>query len=687
MKHRISFAISRVFLALLILPIKVTANTLDEIVITGSRIEEPAYEVPQSISTVTREEIAKNNYRTTPEALANTTGVLVQKTAHGQGSPFIRGLTGKQVLILVDGVRLNNATFRFGPNQYLATIDPASIDKIEVVRGPGSVLYGSDALGGVINIITRKRMDYYLPTAQNSELNLAYGSADNEQTVRIASEGNVDNIGYWAGADYRNFDALRGGGEIGTQPYTGYDEYHGNVVLSVLPDDDQRLDLIFQYTRQNDVPRTDKFINSNERRIFNPQERRFLSLQWDSSIKNPALDRLRTSISYQLQHEALERQQFTSTTVKNYDDKVSSTSLLLQADKALNTKNLLSYGFEYYRDRVKSARVDSDTVTGISTNKRGNFPDGSKYSMIGLYLQDEYSISDLSAITAGIRYSANNAKTILSRFGKLDETYKNITGSLRWSGEINDGIRLFTGISQGFRAPNLDDIAVLKSTNEGEDVPSPGLKSEESINYEVGLKLNQHDWHGTLTAFYSDYANLIDRRPGIYQGLNFIDDNGNSIQDLGEDNVVQKFNVGEAYIYGIELDGEFNLNGDWSSFGNISWAYGQNKTDAEPLSRIPPAKLMIGSRWKIKGSPWWLESSVEFNAKQNRLSARDESDPRIPDKGTPGYSLLNLRGGWHDDFQSIDIALNNITDRKYKVHGSGLYGPGHEIKLNYLHRF
>jgi len=183
------------------------------------------------------------------------------------------------VLILVNGVRLNNSTFRFGPNQYLATIDPSSIDRIEVVRGPGSVLYGSDALGGVINIITRKRMDYYLPAAKNSELNLAYGSADNEQTVRIATEGNVDNMGYWLGADSRNFDDLHGGGDIGTQLYTGYDEYHSNAALSILPDENQRLDLIVQYTRQNDVPRTDKFINSNERRIFNPQERRFLSLQ------------------------------------------------------------------------------------------------------------------------------------------------------------------------------------------------------------------------------------------------------------------------------------------------------------------------------------------------------------------------------------------------------------------------
>ena len=145
---------------MLAVPAGVLAETLDEVVVTGSRVEESVYESPQAVSTVTREEVLKRNYRTTPEALTYEPGVMVQKTAHGQGSPFIRGLTGKQVLILVDGVRLNNSTFRFGPNQYLATVDPATIERIEVVRGPGSVLYGSDALGGVINIITRKAPEF-----------------------------------------------------------------------------------------------------------------------------------------------------------------------------------------------------------------------------------------------------------------------------------------------------------------------------------------------------------------------------------------------------------------------------------------------------------------------------------------------------------------------------------------------
>ena len=685
MKYSFGIVVVWAPLNLLVTPTCGAVETLNDVVVTASRIEETVFEAPQAVSTVKREDIIKRNYRTTPEALVYEPGVMVQKTAHGQGSPFVRGLTGKHVLILVDGVRLNNSTFRFGPNQYLATIDPATIDRIEVVRGPGSVLYGSDALGGVINIITRKRRDFSQESAHQAGVNLVYGSADNERTIRADAEGNSESLGYWLGGGYRDFDDLEGGGDIGAQPYTGYNEQHANATFSYQPKKKRRLDFIVQYTRQNEVPRTDKFVYSNERQIFDPQARTFLSLQWDDSYKSMLTDRLKVSVNYQLLHEVMERQKLTSTTVKNYEDKVFTTSLLLQADKVLGDKHLLSYGLDYYSDDVQSTRVD--TVDGVPTEERSNFPDGSKYFMGGLYLQDVYFLSETSTITVGARYSLSRAQTTLEGFGDFDQTYDDTTASLRWSGEIQKDFRLFAGIAQGFRAPNLDDIAVLKSTNEGVDVPSPDLKSEKSINYELGMKLNGARWQGTLVTFYSVFTDLIDRRPGTYLGLDFIDDNGNGIQDPDEENVVQKFNVGDAYIYGVEADGSVLLSEVFSVFGNASWLYGQNQTDDEPLSRIPPARLVLGGRWEEPGSPWWLEPLVEFNAKQGRLSSRDISDPRIPDSGSPGYALINLRGGWGDSNQRIDVAFNNIADQEYVVHGSGLYGAGREIKVSYRYDF
>ena len=663
------------------------ADEMSELVVTATRVEAQIFDVPQAVTRMDRQEIEEGIYRSTPEALAQQPGIMVQKTAHGQGSPFIRGLTGKHVLILVDGVRLNNSTFRFGPNQYLATIDPASIDHLEIVRGPASVLYGSDALGGVINIITRKRRDFSQARDGEGEVNLVYGSADNEKTYRAAVEGNVSSFGFWGGGDYRDFDDLEGGGDVGTQPHTGYDEYHANAALSYKLAGQGRMDLTIQQTRQNDVPRTDKFIYSNERQVFDPQER--TAVAGHLLHTNPGVafaDRIQASLSYQLQKEYLERQKFGSDLVKNFEDKVHTMGLTAQADLLAGEHHLLTYGLEYYRDRVDSKRFD--TEGGVTTSKEGSFPDDSKYYTGGVFLQDEYMLTATTTLVAGLRYSHFRAKSDLEDFGKLDETYDDWTGSLRFTSEIAPEWRLFGGIARGFRAPNLDDLVVLKSTNEGVDVPSPDLDSEESINYELGLKLNKPGWQGTAVVYYSDFSDLIERGPGTYKGLTFIDDNGNGVQDPGEDNVVQKFNVGDAYIWGVELDARVMLDSVWSAFGNFSYAYGRNQSGDEPLSRIPPERLLLGVRRQVPGESWWVEPYTEIVGDQSRLSSRDKSDPRIGSKGTSGYVTLNVRGGWEISEQhTLDLAFNNIADRKYKVHGSGVYGPGRELKVSYRYHF
>ena len=663
-------------------PIVLATPVLDAIVVTGTRVEEPLQKVPMAVSRLDRQEIEQGNYRTTPEALSQLTGIMVQKTAHGHGSPFIRGLTGKEVLILIDGVRLNNSTFRFGPNQYLNTIDPSIIDHIEVVRGSGSVLYGSDALGGVINIITRKHRPTTQRPGPEGEVNLVYGSADDELTLRGILEGDIGNYGALLGGGYRDFGNLDAGGSLGEQPYTGYSEYHANAVVSQ-GGQTSGWDLSLQHTHQNKVPRTDKFINSNESQVFDPQERTLLAWQWRGQPGWMVSDRIQVNLSLQKQREVLDRHKFSSTLFKHIEDEVTTIGLGLQSDWQVTHEQLLTYGFEFYHDHIDSHR--QDTNLGIVTQEAGSFPNGSKYSMLGVYLQDEFDISDSDQIVAGIRYSRANAKADLPSFGPLDESYDDWTGSLHWGHLITSGLRVYAGIAQGFRAPNLDDVAVLKSTNEGTDVPSPGLSSEKSLSYEIGIKADRPGWQGTADIFWTDFKDLIDRRPGTYLGLTFIDDNGNGIQDPGEDDVVQKFNVGEAYIYGAELDGRLYLNPEWSVFGNLSWFRGENQTANEPLSRIPPARALLGARWEP--AALWLEPFVELVDGQHRLSARDKTDPRIPDGGTPGYTTINLRGGWSQGPHELDVALNNLADRLYKVHGSGLYAPGREIKLSYRWRF
>ena len=188
---------------------------LPEVVVTTTRSEKDSFWTPHSVSLISEEEIALSNASSTPELLVGHPGILVQKTNPGGGSPFIRGVTGKHILLLVDGVRLNNSLYRYGPHQYLNTIEPNQIERIEVVRGPASVLYGSDALGGVINIITKKRKDFSRDHGLDGVLSGRYGSADQNYAGRAQVSGNLHSFGYIAGGGYKDFDHLRGGRDTG----------------------------------------------------------------------------------------------------------------------------------------------------------------------------------------------------------------------------------------------------------------------------------------------------------------------------------------------------------------------------------------------------------------------------------------------------------------------------------------
>ena len=180
------------------------------------------------------------------QAVEREVGVLVQRTGRGQASPFLRGLTGPQTVLLVDGIRLNNGIFRLGPNQYFNTIDPGQVDHIEVVRGPQSVVWGSDALGGAINVVTR-RADRVLGGVFDDQgflLNQRFRSADLASYTRVGFEAPAGGGGIWGGASYLNVNDLDRGGALGRQPMTSYSQYAGDVRYDLPLGPDRALSLI-----------------------------------------------------------------------------------------------------------------------------------------------------------------------------------------------------------------------------------------------------------------------------------------------------------------------------------------------------------------------------------------------------------------------------------------------------------
>ena len=236
---------------------------LGETLVTASRYVRPDLETPASTSVISGDTLRERGYRTTPQALRDVPGVMVQETSVGQGSPYIRGLTGFRNVFLVDGIRLNNSVFRDGPNQYWNTVDSFSLERLEVVKGPSSVLYGSDAIGGTVNAITRTPYAYGEEDGAAGRLHYRVSSAEQSHIVRgEASLAPSDTVGILVGATGKTFGELEGGKDTGRQRNTGYDEWAADFKVETFLDDTTRFVAAYQQVRQNDVPRTHRTIHA-----------------------------------------------------------------------------------------------------------------------------------------------------------------------------------------------------------------------------------------------------------------------------------------------------------------------------------------------------------------------------------------------------------------------------------------
>ncbi|MFN2439729.1 MAG: TonB-dependent receptor plug domain-containing protein, partial [Chitinophagaceae bacterium] len=259
----------RIFFFLLLVPFFMSAGaqedstSLEEVVVTAQRIEQKSLWTPYAIKKISGKSFKEISPRTTPEALQGMNGVFVQKTNHGGGSAFIRGLTGNQTLILIDGIRLNNSTFRYGPNQYLNTIDPYIIERIEVAKGMGSVQYGTDALGGVIHVMSKEPFFSTNKSTWYGKAIAKYMSGDMEKTARGELNYASKKIAFTGGVTYRDFGDLIGGDTSGKQTPSGYKERAFNAKAKFLFHEKVQLTLSHQNVMQQNVPVYHKIVLEN----------------------------------------------------------------------------------------------------------------------------------------------------------------------------------------------------------------------------------------------------------------------------------------------------------------------------------------------------------------------------------------------------------------------------------------
>ena len=651
--------------------------------ITATRESEAWIDAPFATNVITSDDLARRFARTTPQALAGVPGTSVQETGYGQGSPYLRGFTGYQTLMLIDGVRLNNSVFRSGPNQYWSTVDSYSIERYEVVRGPSSVLYGSDAIGGTVNALTRGPTTWGEGFRHGETLHYRFASADTSDVVRgeLSATWGRD-TGFLIGADGKWFDDVSGGEDIGTQENTGYDEWAGDLKLEHFLGQKTRLVLAHQRVQQDDAPRTHRTIFAEsfegttvgtDRRHDFDQERALSYLQLHGEEHGGAMDSFHASVSWHDQEETLKRVTGGgAASEQGFDVETLGLFAYASADSGIGR---LTYGADWYRDNVDSFSSTQPI--------QGPVADDATYDLFGAFVQDEFDVSARTTFTLGARYNYAdvNAGSAVDPGPPPSQTdiqddWGAVVGSARFLHRLDpETLHLFGGVSQGFRAPNLSDLTRLDSARSNEfEVPSPGLDPEYTINYELGLKALGRRAVSQVAFFYTDLRDLILRRP-------IADDPGTPGQD------VAKENVGDGHSYGIEAESAVRVGGGWEVFGGATFVEGKVETfptsapvsDEEYLDKLMPFTAQLGARWEDERR--WFEFLAQGAGDADKLSTADTLDTqRIPPGGTPGYVVFHARGGWRiGRYVALDVALENLLDEDYRVHGSGLNRPGRSL--------
>ena len=653
---------------------------------------ESIFDSPRATSIIDRIQLEERQPRNMIEAVEHEVGILMQRTGAGQASPFIRGLTGPQTLLMIDGIRMNNSTYRFGPNQYFALIDPGMIERIEVVRGPMSTQWGSDAIGGVINVVTRGTGTNY-GRLFGGEFIDRFATADTGNYTRLNVQGSYSDLGVFGGSSYSNINNLERGGSLGRQPLTNYSQYAGDIRFDYQADPWHVLTVSLQHFEQEDVPRSDRF--PQEIQLFDPQQRDMAYLRWEANdLGGLLLDGYSITTSYQRNKEGqFRRRPPTGGQFEQGEFDVDTLGTTAAFFREVGWLGKLTWGADWYHDDVDADRARYDVATGTLVDTlQPQFPDDSYYRRTGAFLLWELPLTERLTAESGIRYSDIQAGGSVPLFDPADPlapaattritpAFSQWTANTGLSWALSDDIRFVGSIAEGFRAPLLDELtSVSTNVNEGIDVPNSDLAPETSRNYEVGIKANFNRLRGQAFVYWTDLENLIAREQ--------IDTIPDPLDPDSTIAVLQRRNIGQAEIHGFELAGEYLFTPQWSLYGNFWTTHGRNVTDNEPLSRIPPNQGVIGLRWRSPKHRSWFELYAWIADRQDRLSARDERDSRIPAGGTPGYETLNARVGWElRPNHRIAMGIENIFNEAYRVHGSGVDGPGISGHFGYEARF
>ena len=691
---------------------------LDEVVISVNKTEERKVDVPQVITVIKQKDIQFRNPGTTADALQQLGAVYVQKSQQGGGSPVIRGFEANKVLLVVDGIRLNNAIYRAGHLQNSITVDPNIIDRLEVVPGAGSVQYGSDAMGGVMAVFTRQPE---LSTTEKPLVKagglLRYASANQEKTVHTNFNWGNQQWGFLSSVSYSDFADLRKGNNgkgrfknfgdnllyverannqdrlvannnSNKQLFSGYQQ--ADLMQKVLfqPNQTKQHLLNVQFSQSSNIPRYDRLQNFTDQPRFaewyyGPQVRFLSSYTLTDTKANRLYDQLRFTPAYQRIEESRYVRNFNNNFRDQNLEKVHVLSGNLDARKQLN-QHELRYGAEYVRNKVNSVGLSKSIVNQETNPLVSRYPN-STFATAGLYASHRIFLLPNLILSDGIRLSYVNlrAKFNPDYFGqelgevKQQSTSFNYNLGLVW--QLPKQFRLTGLVSSGFRNPNVDDLGRTFEQNNGTlIVANPKLKPEQIMYRELGMGQNfKNKGSISVNGFYSTLTNAIVVRTFSINGSETVIYQGE--QFFTQANV----NIGKARLYGFTADAQYEFLPNLTARVNISQTRGKDKTNQVPLDHIPPifgqASLLYAKQnWQAE-TYWMMNGPKQL---RDYSPSGEDNLNYAPARGSPGWQTWNVKVAYHwTKSWILQAGVENILDQNYRTFASGINAPGRNFIL------
>ncbi len=646
----------------------VRADILDEVVVSATRRQAVTSDINYAIDVVTEDEMQP----LLTDALRASVGVFVQQTTPGQGAAIIRGQRGSSILHTVDGFRLNNAIFRSAPTQYFALVPSVGVERIEVLRGSPTSLYGSDAVGGVVQVVMRKPQ--FDERGQRGSFEARYDSADLLRTVAGSVEAGDETLAFGLYANHTQTGNRRIGGGDRVGP-SGYEATTARAVVSFEPDDRHAWLFDIQTGRQPETPRFDELVagfgqsepDSSEF-FFEPNERHFVRGQYRQDMQNATWT---VDIGWQQVNDDRRTRNFGADARRFEANQSTLTGITSRWSTDFADFSWVA-GVEAYRDEVSSSRIERDITTGDTSNLASRFPDGSETLQYAAFINGSRSFSDTLRMSGGLRANrvdidlAATQQTVASDFSVSD-----LSGDVGVIADLTEELQWTANLGYGFRAPNIFDLGTLGNRPGNRfNVPNTTLESETAWQFDTGLRFASGPVRTELVVYVIDYR---DRITSVSTGQQTID---------GRD-IVQSVNAASTDVYGVETGLELALTDSLTLTGIVNYSRGEQEVagDEEPADRVPPLNGRFRLGWEPQPTMRW-DLQLEFAAAQDRLSARDERDNRINPDGTPGW--ITVGAGLSlatDNGLELEIRANNMLDKRYRYHGSGIDAPGRNLSV------